>query len=181
MLDRRAQLDRFFAAAEKRAFVRARCALRHEDDALDAVQEAMLKLARRYAAQPPEQWPALFYRILENQITDMQRHRTVRQRVLGWLPAFTGGEAEPDPIARAPDPAAVDPERARAGADAMDALGAALDTLPARQREVFLLRGLEQLSVEDTAAAMGVTAGSVKTHYSRALGKLREMLGDHWQ
>lgn len=151
------------------------------DDALDAVQEAMLKLARRYADRPPEQWPGLFYRILENQITDMQRHRTVRQRVLGWLPGFAGAAAEADPVAHAPDPAAVEPSRALAAGNAMDALGAAVATLPDRQRQAFLLRALEQLSVEDTAAAMGVTTGSVKTHYARALAKLRAHLGEHWQ
>lgn len=179
-LNRRAQLDRFLAGTETRAFVRARYALQHEQDALDAVQEAMYKLVRRYRRRPAEQWPGLFYRILENQIKDMQRHRTVRQKVLGWLPGYATDDEDTDPMARVADAAAVDPQQAAQSSAAIMALEAALQTLPRRQQQAFLLRAMQQLSVHDTALAMGVSPGSVKTHYSRALTKLREQLGEHW-
>lgn len=178
-LDRRAEIERFFAAHEKRAFGRAVFSLRDRDDALDAVQDAMLRLVRSYAGRPQKEWPGLFYRILENRIRDMQRRRTVRNKVMAWLPAFGGGEQE-DVIAAAPDPQSPDPEREAAGAHAMHALDLAVQDLPARQRQAFLLRAMNNLDVAQTATAMGVSSGSVKTHYSRALAKLREKLGDHW-
>ncbi|MEO1573377.1 MAG: RNA polymerase sigma factor [Pseudomonadota bacterium] len=177
-LDQRAQLDRFFAGAERRAFVHARYALRHEDDALDAVQDAMMRLAVKYADRPAEEWPALFYRILENRIRDMQRHRTVRGRVLSLLPFGRGDDEAPDPIAEAPDPGVQDPVRLVADDAAMRALYSALNRLPARQREAFVLRQLNGLSVEEAAAAMEVSTGSVKTHLSRAMSKLRSVLSD---
>src|SRR5207237_574531 len=79
-------LNQFLAGVELKAFKIAQAALRHEDDALDAVQDAMLQLARAYAGRPPQEWKPLFYRILENRIRDMQRRRTVRRRVMAWLP-----------------------------------------------------------------------------------------------
>src|SRR5438128_3048363 len=96
-------LHQFRAGVELKAFKVAQAALRHEDDALDAVQDAMLQLARAYADKPAEEWKPLFYRILENRIRDMQRRRTVRGRVIAWMP-FRGDEEEDevDPIARAP-------------------------------------------------------------------------------
>src|SRR5260370_32204410 len=97
-------LNQFLAGVELKAFKIAQSALRHEDDALDAVQDAMLQLARAYANRPAQEWKPLFYRILENRIRDMQRRRTVRGRVIAWLP-FRGNDEddeEQDPIALAP-------------------------------------------------------------------------------
>jgi RNA polymerase sigma-70 factor (ECF subfamily) len=153
--------------------------LRHEDDALDAVQDAMLSLVQRYSSRPEDEWPGLFYRILENRIRDMQRHRSVRARVLGFLPRFGGDEAPEDRFAAAPDANGVDPHRQAAADAAMQALYDSVATLPGRQREAFVLRSINGLSVEAAAQAMGVSPGSVKTHLSRALGKLREHLSDH--
>jgi len=171
-------LNQFLAGVELKAFKIAQAALRHQDDALDAVQDAMLQLARAYADRPAEEWRPLFYRILENRIRDMQRRRTVRARVIAWLP-FRGDDEdeEPDPIAQAPstDPA---PVRKLEIDEAMRALEKALTELPRRQQQVFLLRTLEGLDVAETAHAMGCSEGSVKTHYFRALHRLREQLGE---
>lgn len=171
-------LSQFLAGVELRAFKIAQAALRHEDDALDAVQDAMLQLARAYSARPAEEWKPLFYRILENRIRDMQRRRTVRNRVISWLPFKSDpDEDEPDPVAqaRSDDPP---PVRRLEIDEAMAALEQALGKLPRRQQQAFLLRTLEGLDVAQTARAMGCSEGSVKTHYFRALQTLRAQLGE---
>jgi RNA polymerase sigma-70 factor, ECF subfamily len=171
-------LNQFLAGVELKAFKIAQAALRHEDDALDAVQDAMLQLARAYAGRPAEEWKPLFYRILENRIRDMQRRRTVRGRVMAWLPARGEDEDEDyDPIAQA---ASNEPQPVRRLEldEAMGALDEALQKLPRRQQQAFLLRTLEGLDVAETALAMGCSEGSVKTHYFRALQALRAQLGE---
>lgn len=158
----------------------ARIALRHDEDALDAVQDAMLQLARRYAERPAEEWRPLFYRILENRIRDLQRRRVVRGRVMALLPWRRDDEDEfPDPVAEAPDHAPGPAEQVD-GMGVLARLEQALATLPARQREAFLLRNLEGLDVAATAVAMGCSDGSVKTHYFRAVQALKEQLGEFW-
>ena len=171
-------LNQFLAGVEVKAFKIAQAALRHEDDALDAVQDAMLQLARAYAKRPPEEWKPLFYRILENRIRDMQRRRTVRGRVMAWLPFHADEEDdEADPVAQA---ASTEPQPVKRLEldEAMGALEKALAGLPRRQQQAFLLRTLEGLDVAQTAAAMGCSEGSVKTHYFRAVQALRTQLGD---
>ncbi|MCU0759256.1 MAG: RNA polymerase sigma factor [Steroidobacteraceae bacterium] len=177
------ELDQFLASIERKAFKVAQIALRHDDDALDAVQDAMLSLVTTYAARPSEEWKPLFYRILENKIRDQQRRRTVRGRVMAWLPVPRAGEDDEDeawdPLAQAAS--AEPPPVARLELDeAIGALEQAIGALPARQQQAFLLRNFEGLDVAETATAMGCSEGSVKTHYFRALQALRARLGDFW-
>ena len=171
-------LGQFLASVELRAFKIAQAALRHEDDALDAVQDAMLQLARAYAHRPAEEWRRLFYRILENRIRDMQRRRAVRDRVMSWWPFAADGQEGGDPIAEAVAEELL-PARRLEIDEAMSALERAVGELPRRQQQVFLLRTLEGLDVAQTARAMGCSEGSVKTHYFRALRTLRAQLGEH--
>jgi RNA polymerase sigma-70 factor (ECF subfamily) len=179
--DSAAALGRFLGSVERRAFRIAQLALRHEDDALDAVQDAMLQLARAYARRPAEEWKPLFYRILENRIRDMQRRRTVRGRVMSWMPfARDDEEGEAlDPIEAAESPEPPVPARLEID-ETLGALEEALGRLPARQRQAFLLRNFEGMDVAETAQAMGCSEGSVKTHYFRALQTLRAQLGEYW-
>jgi RNA polymerase sigma-70 factor (ECF subfamily) len=167
-------MDAFLAEVEHRAFRMAELALGHREDALDALQEAMIGLVR-YRQRPPEEWSPLFWRILRRELTDRHRRNSVKRRVL----AFFGrpGENGEDPLAMLPDPHE-DPVKRHADAVAWQALGRALRALPRRQRECFLLRELQGLSVAETAAAMGCSDGSVKTHLSRAISALRESLED---
>jgi len=173
-------LNSFLADVERRAYRIARMALRQEEDALDAVQDAMLQLVRRYPTRPAAEWRPLFYRILENRIRDMQRRRAVRGRVLVWIPWGRGEDDDgTDPVERAPDPSP-GPVAQLEGREIGAAMQEAIGCLPARQREAFLLRNLEGMDVAQTATAMGCSQGSVKTHYSRALQRLREQLGEFW-
>ncbi len=172
-------LDRFLAGVEIKAYRMARIILRHEEDALDAVQEAMMQLVRSYSRRPVTEWKPLFYRILENKIRDLQRRRKVRGRVMSWLPFMRaeGDEEPPDPISQAPD-FEPGPARRLELDQAMLALESSVRALPARQQQAFMLRALEGLDVEQTALAMKCSQGSVKTHYFRALRTLRARLGD---
>lgn len=174
-------LDRFLAGIERKAFKIAQLALRNDDDALDAVQDAMLSLVKTYGARPSEEWRPLFYRILENRVRDMQRRRTTRGRFMAWMPAARDADEEDDydPIAAARSEEPL-PLRRLEMDEAMVAVEQAVAQLPDRQRQAFLLRSLEGLDVAETAAAMGCSEGSVKTHYFRALQTLRAQLGEFW-
>jgi len=181
VLDTAAHLNAFLASVERRAFRIAQIGLRNPDDALDAVQDAMLQLAKRYAQRPQEEWPPLFYRILQSRIVDCQRRRAVRNRIMSFFGGQRDAEGDPlDPIEAAADLAGRDPSEQVAQSAAMQALEIALAALPGRQREAFVLRILEGLDVADTAKSMGCSEGSVKTHLSRAVHSLRETLGEHW-
>jgi RNA polymerase sigma-70 factor (ECF subfamily) len=170
-------LEQFLSSVEKRAFKIAQLGLRNDADALDAVQDAMMKLVQSYASRSAEEWRPLFYRILANGIRDMQRRRTVRGRIMAWLPVRAEDDEELDPLAQAPS-AEPNPARRLELDQAIGALETAIAGLPARQREAFLLRNFEGLDVAETASAMGCSEGSVKTHYFRALETLRARLGD---
>jgi RNA polymerase sigma-70 factor (ECF subfamily) len=181
ILQQRAAMERFLVEVERRAYRMAQLAVRDADDALDIVQDAMLKLARHYAQATPSDWQLLFFRILKNCILDHQRRQSVRRRFLAWFPRGADGEDDDeDPIAFAPGAPSDRPDHRVAMADAMDALEQAVANLPARQQQAFLLRTFEGLDVTATATVMGCSAGSVKTHYSRAVHSLRESLGEHW-
>jgi len=179
-LDSTRELEGFLKDVERRAFGIAQIALRNADDALDVVQESMIQLAQSYASRPAAEWKPLFYRILQNRIRDWQRRRRTRSRVFAW---WTGGVAEDDAAADPIDTAAstdAGPDQRLEQSEAMAVLEVALRALPARQQQAFLLRTVEGLDVAATAAAMGCSQGSVKTHYFRALQTLRGQLGEHW-
>lgn len=174
-----AEMEQFLAGVEKRAFRIARFAVSHHEDALEIVQEAMIKLVQRYSSSSPEEWAPLFYRILESRIRDHQRRQKVRNKIHDWF-GFGGDETEENPIDSLPARADADPANRQSGNETLDAVESAIGKLPLRQQQAFLLRAWEGLDVAQTAKAMGCSEGSVKTHYSRALQALREELKEHW-
>ncbi len=183
ILDQHQAIDRFLAGVERRALRMAELATGSRDEALDLVQDAMFGLVRKYGDRGEADWGPLFHRILQSRIRDWYRRNRVRSRIFGWLrptggPAETDGQA--DPVQQAPDPAAPEPPRQVGNQDAMEQLEQALQSLPMRQQQAFLLRVWEGMDVAETAFAMGCSQGSVKTHYSRAVHRLRELLKDHW-
>lgn len=166
-------LDAFLAAIERRAYRMAYFAVQDRDEALDIVQDAMLNLVRRYSGAGADEWPPLFHRILQHRIRDHYRRQKVRAVVRGW---FGGGDGDQDEEAATPATTPGPQEQLMQGQVAQQ-LNSAITALPLRQQQVFLLRAWEGLDVRDTAAAVGCSEGSVKTHYSRALARLRELLG----
>jgi RNA polymerase sigma-70 factor (ECF subfamily) len=179
-LDRTQALDRFLAAVERRAFRMAVVATGNEDDALDLVQEAMLKLVTHYGERDETQWGPLFQRILQSRIRDWYRRTAVRNRWRAWLRPKGDDTHEADPLEAVPDTSAPAVDDQVAHRRAARALEDAVRALPLRQQQAFLLRVWEEYDVAQTARAMGCSAGSVKTHLSRALHALRGKLGDHW-
>ena len=164
-------LEQFLAGVSARAFRFAELGLRHRDDALDAVQDAMAKMLA-YRDRPAREWTPLFWTVLRSRIVDQQRRRTFR---LGWIADARDDDGGDIDWADAATP---DPSRAHDGREAYARLAEALRELPARQREAFTLRVLEELDVDATARIMGCSAGSVKTHLFRAREALQKRLED---
>jgi RNA polymerase sigma-70 factor (ECF subfamily) len=172
-----AVLDLFLRAIERRAFRHAELSCGHREDALDLVQDAMLVFVRRYRNRPEAEWPLLFWRVLDSRLVDLQRRRGVRWR---WLSFFRHDpEADEDALERVADPAEPGPLARLGDREATAALDRALRALPLRQRQVFLLRVWDGLDVAQTAVALDISDGSVKTHLFRALRNLREKLEQH--
>ena len=180
-LQRERQLNQFLAEVERRALRIAEIAVRDRDEALDLVQNAMIKLVSNYASRPQAEWTPLFYRILQNGVRDWHRRQKVKNRVMVWFGRSKADSDEYDVVASAPDLAGRSPEQQLETGQAMQKLEGAVHALPGRQREAFMLRTFEGLDVAGTAVAMGCSQGSVKTHYSRAIHTLRDKLGEHWQ
>lgn len=177
------ELEDFLRGVEKRAYKRTVYTVRDEDAALDIVQDAMVRLAERYADRPAAEFAPLFQRILANATMDWFRRRRVRDGVLQNLSDFegSGDGGEFDPLAHLE--ALQDAAGGSEGTDAamsrrqvLEAIEDEVAKLPGRQREAFLLRYWEEFDVAETAAAMGCTEGSVKTHCSRAVRALAEAL-----
>jgi len=158
-------------------------AVRDEDAALDVVQDAILKLTEKYSEKPAAELPMLFQRILQNTIHDHFRRQKVRNTWTTLLSAFGKGDEKDDdydPLetlaAKSDSNATADPAAQFQQAQIIGIIEQALTRLPPRQREAFLLRYWEELDVAEAAAAMGCSEGSVKTHCSRAVHALAEML-----
>lgn len=150
----------------------ARGMIADSDEALDIVQDAMLRFVRSYTDRPEKEWRPLFFRIVINRARDMQRRRQVTSRIMSWL---RPGDRDPIDLAAAPP---TDCPESRALADeSLRELERGVRGLSARQQQAFALRCLEGMDVATTATAMGCSVGSVKTHYSRALAALRLRLG----
>ncbi len=147
-------------------------------EAFDLVQEAMFQFVRRYTNRPPEEWNALFYRVLKSRITDWHRRTSVRKRFLALLGRANDGEEKEDPLQSLADQASLNPSEQVLRQEERRALEKAIRKLPLRQQQVFLLRAWEGMDVAQAAFAMGCSEGTVKTHYSRAVHTLRGLLED---
>jgi RNA polymerase sigma-70 factor, ECF subfamily len=174
------ELSDFLRDVERRAFKQTVYAVRDEHAALDIVQDAMLKLADKYPDNPVTEYPMLFQRILQNTMRDFWRRQKVRTLWTTLLSSFStqteDGEAR-DPLDTMDvDDGSQNPATQLEGSQTLQVIEAALEKLPARQREAFVLRYWEEMSVAETAESMGCSQGSVKTHCSRALHTMAALL-----
>ena len=178
----RSELSAFLESVERRAFKQAMFAVRDEEAALDIVQDAMLRLAEKYANRPAAELPLLFHRIMQNAIRDYSRRQTVRSLWTTLLSSFGSRdeEDESDPLetlqAAGGSNTEETPGEALERTQIIEIIEQELAKLPARQREAFIMRYWEELDVAETARAMGCSEGSVKTHCSRAAHALAAAL-----
>ena len=176
------ELSDFLKSIEKRAFKRAVYAVRDDDAALDIVQDSMIRLAEKYFDRPPAELPLLFQRILSNATMDWFRRQKVRNAIVRNFSDFESPDQDGDFDILETLEALGDSRASESAADSVSraqillAIDAEVARLPARQREAFLLRYWEELDVAETAATMGCSEGSVKTHCSRAVHALAKAL-----
>lgn len=172
------EISDFLRQVEKRAFRQTAYAVRDDHVALDIVQDAMLKLADKYAGKPVQEYPMLFQRILQNTMRDYWRRQKVRNLWTTLFSSFGQQEDEDyDPLETIEvESADSDPADQLERSQVMTLIEKALTKLPARQREAFVLRYWEELDVAETASVMGCSEGSVKTHCSRAVSALSILL-----
>lgn len=169
------KMEDFLSAIEGRAFRLAQIATGNRDDALELLQEAMIKLVRNYAERTPEEWTPLFYSILQSAVRDWHRRQAVRNRFRTWF-APRDEEDEEDPLEQQADDGSHEPSLQLERGRFLTQLESELGAMPYRQQQAFLLRAWEGMDIAQTAAAMQCSESSVKTHYARALHRLREQL-----
>lgn len=177
------ELSDFLKSVEKRAFKRTAYTVRNDDAALDIVQDSMIRLAEKYADRPAEELPLVFQRILSNATMDWFRRQKVRNAVLVNLSDFEGADDDGgdfdllELLDVSNDSVATESAADSVGRlQILSLIEGEVSRLPGRQREAFLLRYWEELDVAETAAVMGCSEGSVKTHCSRAVHALAKAL-----
>lgn len=175
-------MEAFLKSVEKKAFRIIQIATGGADDALDILQESMMAFVRRYSAKDESEWRPLFYKVVQNKIRDWLRKERLKRFLFFSIPAHRKEESqtEPDPIDTVPDLQNANPLTEAKTSQAMARLDIILKQLPRREQQVFLLRAWEGLSTKETATAMKCTEGTVKTHYFRAICKLKEELEGTW-
>jgi RNA polymerase sigma-70 factor (ECF subfamily) len=142
----------------------------------------MIRLSEKYADRPAAELPLLFQRILSNATMDWFRRRKVRNAVVRNFSDFEGPAGDGDFDILETLEALGGSLASESAADSVSReqilllIEQEVAQLPGRQREAFLLRYWEELDVAETAAAMGCSEGSVKTHCSRAVHALAKAL-----
>ena len=167
-------MEAFLVDIEKRAYRMAALATGSHADALDLLQDSMINLVTKYQSKPSTEWKPLFYKILQNRIRDWHRHQKVRNLVYFWK----NDDSDEWPPSQGEEAALGTPEKQLQKTQQQSAALTHLAKLSNKQQQCFLLRSWEGRSVAETAEIMSCSQGSVKTHYFRAVNKLRTMMED---
>lgn len=174
-MDNTAQLNQFFIAHEKKAYAIAFMSLKNQEDALDVVQDVMIKFVQKYSNKEESCWQALFYRMINNRVTDFHRANTKKKSLFSFLT----NQDEQETVIDIEDTQQIDIVNQINNEMTISHLQAALNDLPTRQLQSFMCRIWEGLSVAETAQSMKCSQGSVKTHLFRALSHLRSKVNTH--
>jgi RNA polymerase sigma-70 factor (ECF subfamily) len=109
------------------------------------------------------------------------KDRLKRRRLVFYFhQGSPSSEEEPGPheLTAHPDPS---PERRAMSREIRDRLSTAMESLSPRQRTIFVLKHLEELSIPEIAGITGLDSGTIKSHLFRASRKIRERLEDLWK
>jgi len=158
----------------RRLFRLARATLRDDAEAEDALQEAYLTAHRALPGFRGDASLATWLsRLVTSECLDRLRKRSRRDNIfpIGSLEA----EHEPE-VAMTESPASASPDQLLLRAQVRTLLERKLDALPASFRCVFVLRAVEELSVEETARSLGIAEATVRSRHFRARSLLRESL-----
>ena len=142
-----------------------------------------MKLAQSYGDKPAAELPMLFQRILSNTTLDWFRRRKTRNALFSNMSEFASAGDDGDFDLLETLESLTSSEGTESAQDATERaqilhqIEVQIQELPNRQREAFLMRYWEEMDVAETAAAMGCSEGSVKTHCSRAVHALGKALG----
>jgi RNA polymerase sigma-70 factor (ECF subfamily) len=167
---------------ERRVFAAALAILRNEQDAEDAVQEAMLKaLANIKQFRAEARFSTWLIQITVNEaLMRRRRERTVAMEGLDGHRSGRGDEEREYAPRDFADWREI-PSEALERKEVRLKLAEALGTLDRKYREVFVLRDMEHLNIQETAEALGITVASVKTRLLRARLMLRDLLAAGWE
>lgn len=163
-----------------RLLATARRILRNEDDARDALQDALLQAFRGLAGfQGGCRISTWLHRIVVNAC--LMRLRSRRRRPEEPIEPLLPGFLEDGHHARHPSPWAGEPEALLAARENRELVRACLDRLPGDYRTVIVLRDVEELDTGEAARALGISEGACKVRLHRARQALRELLAPHFE
>jgi len=176
------ELADFLQSVETRAFKRSVYHVRDQEAALDIVQDSMLRLSEHYGDRPADELPMLFQRILSNCTLDWFRRQKTRNALFSNMSDFESAGEDGDfdlleaLVVNDGSQRTESAEDSTSRGEILHQIEIEIQELPTRQREAFLMRYWEEMDVAETAAAMGCSEGSVKTHCSRAVRALATAL-----
>jgi RNA polymerase sigma-70 factor, ECF subfamily len=163
---------------ERRVYAAALAILRNEADAEDACQEAMLKaFAHIQQFRAEARFSTWLIQITVNEA--LMRRRRDRTIAMEGIAEHSDGEGNYTPRDFA-DWREI-PSEALERKEVRQRLAEALASLDRKYREVFVLRDMEHLNIQETAEALGISAASVKTRLLRARLMLRDLLASGWE
>lgn len=143
--------------------------------AMDLVQEAFISLHKSYSDRPNDEWYPLFYTILNNKLQDWRRREARRANPFSFFKKVSLDDEDLE-LQDIVDENALNPADFLDQDVTAEEIQNAIQQLPLRQQQAFMLRAWEGFDTQTTAQIMNCSEGSVKTHYHRAIQGLRATL-----